>query len=122
MFHDGSDPCQASGEEAQIGEKKPGGGTGDAGFEILGQATAAAEPSQAALHHPSPGQQLEAFDAGRALDDFDRPGSAIGDGVAQLFAAIDAIGEDMGQLGEGLPQRTQWSRAPGTAPASPGFW
>src|SRR5207302_4660202 len=32
---------------------------------------------------------------------------AIGDGVAQLVAAIDAVGEDMAQLGEGLPQRAQ---------------
>jgi hypothetical protein len=67
-------------------------------------------PSQARLRStlPSSGQELETFDAWRALDDdFDRPRSAIGDSVEQLFAAIDAVGEDMAQPGEGLPQRAQ---------------
>src|SRR5712691_1732165 len=104
MNHDGSSSCKAPGEEAQVGQEDPRGGAGDGGLEILGEASAATEPGQAALHHPPPGEELEAFDAWRALDDFDRPRSAIGDGVAQLVAAINAVGEDMAQFGEGLPQ------------------
>jgi hypothetical protein len=107
MFHDRSDPCQAAGKQPQVGEKEPGGGTGGACFEVLGEASAAAEPGEAALDHPAAGQELKAFDAGRALDDLDRPGAAIGNRGLQLRAAIDAVGEDMGQLGEGLPQRMQ---------------
>jgi len=54
-----------------------------------------------------PGQKLEAFDAGRAFDNLDAPGATTGDGAAQLLAAVDPVGKDMGQLGEGLPQRAQ---------------
>jgi hypothetical protein len=107
MNHDKSSFCEAAGEEPQVGQEDPSGGAGDGGLEVLGETPAATEPRQAALHHPPPGQQLEALDAWRALDDFDCPRAAIGDGVEQLFAAIDAVGEDMTQLGEGLPQRTQ---------------
>src|ERR1700732_1236371 len=107
MDHEGSRVCRAAGEEPQVGQEDPGSGTGDGGLEVLGEASAPTNPSQAALHHPPPRQELEAFDAGRALDDFDRPRSAIGDGVEQLFAAIDAVGKDMAQLREGSPQRAQ---------------
>src|SRR5207247_7104095 len=92
MNHDGSGSCKAAGEEPQVGQEDPRGGAGDGGLEVLGEASAATEPSQAALDHPSPGQQLEAFDAGRALNDFDRPGSAIGNGVAQLIGETAADG------------------------------
>src|SRR5215207_8470535 len=69
--------------------------------------SAAAEPGETALDHPTPGQQLKAFDASRPLDDFDRPRAAIGDGILQLGAAIDAIGEDVLQLGKAAPQIAQ---------------
>ena len=98
---------QATGEEAEIGEVNPGGAAGDGGFEVFGETPRAAEPGEAALDHPAPGQQLKAFDAGGPLDDLDRPGAAIGDGVLQLRAAIDAVGEDMPQLGEAAPQIMQ---------------
>src|SRR5438067_13288954 len=98
MNHAGSGSYKSAGEEPQIGQEHPGRGAGDGGLAVLGETSAATQPSQAALHHPSPGQELEAFDAWRALDDFDRPRSAIGDGVAQLFAAIDPGGEDLTQL------------------------
>jgi len=91
MNHDGSSFCKAAGEKPQVGQEDPRSGTGDGGLEVLGETSAATEPSQAALHHPSPGQELEAFDAWRPLDDFDCPRAAIGDGIEQLRAAIDAI-------------------------------
>ena len=66
-------------------------------------------PSQreGALDDPASWQQLEAFDARRPFDDLDRPGAAIGHGLLQLCAAIDPVGEDMGQRGKGLPQGAQ---------------
>src|SRR5215203_6900465 len=113
---------QAAGEEAKIGEVDPGGAALDGRLEVFGEASAAAEPGETALDHPTPGQQLKAFDASRPLDDFDRPRAAIGDGILQLGAAIDAIGEDVLQLGKAAPDRATaaprhadpecWPRAP----------
>src|SRR5947209_20404836 len=103
MKHWQSSSCETAGEEAQIGELHPGGGAGGGCLEVFGQASAAAGPCQGALDDPSPRQQLEAFDARRTLDDFDRPGAAIGNGIEQLFAAVDAVGKDMAEAGLGLP-------------------
>ena len=64
------------------------------GFEVHCQASAASEPGKGALDHASSGQRLEAFDAGWAFDDPDRPGAAIGDGLLQLAAAVDAVRDD----------------------------
>src|SRR5436190_16881072 len=100
MNHAGSECCEAAGEQAEVGEKDPGGGAGDGRFEVFGQAPAAAEPGEGALDHPSSRQELEAFDPRRTLDDFDRPGAAIGDCLSQLRAAINAIGENMSQVRE----------------------
>jgi hypothetical protein len=74
-----SSACKAMGEEAQVGEQEPNGGTCDRGLEVFGEAAAAVEPGEAALDQLSRGQQLEAFDAGGALDDLDGPGAAIGE-------------------------------------------
>src|SRR5438105_2875680 len=81
-------PGEPAGEEAHVGEQHPGGGAGDGGLKVLGEAAAAAEPGEAAFDHPAPRQQLEAFDAGRALDNFDGPRTAIGNRLLQLRAAI----------------------------------
>ena len=86
MVHFRSGFCEASGEEAEIGEEEPGGGALDGCFEVLGEASASAEPGKGALDDPSARQELEAFDARRPLDDFDRPWAAIVDGGAQLRA------------------------------------
>jgi len=88
-------------------DEKPGSGAGDGGLEVLGEATASAEPSKGALDHPAPGQELEAFDAGRPFDDLDRPRAAMVDGGAQLGPSVDAVGEDAAQLGEASAQRAQ---------------
>src|SRR5438034_10236048 len=102
MMHDRSGRCESAGEQAQVSDKQPSGGAGDACLEVFGEPPAAAQPGEAALDDPSPGQQLKAFDAGRTLDNLDGPGAAVGDGALQLLAAVDPIGEDMAQLGEGL--------------------
>src|SRR5215471_10880021 len=107
MAHLRSANCEASGEETEVGEEEPGGGAGGGGLEVFGEASAAAEPSKGALDHPSSRQELEAFDAGRSLDNLDGPGAAIGDRPLQLLATIDPVGEDMVQFRENLPQRPQ---------------
>src|ERR671915_407535 len=99
-----SGSCEASGEDADTGEGEPGFGACDSGFEVLGEAAVTAEPGEASLDHPSPRQQLEAFDAVRTLHDLDRPWPKLGEGADELLAAIDAVGEDVTQLGEGAAQ------------------
>jgi hypothetical protein len=39
-----SRPCGSAREHADMGEEKPGGCGGDGGFEVLGEASASAEP------------------------------------------------------------------------------
>ena len=90
-----------------MGEEKPGDCGGDGGLEVLGEASASAEPGKGALDDPSAWQELEAFDARRTLDDFDRPWAAIVDGGAQLRAPVDTVGEDVAQAGEASAQRAQ---------------
>src|SRR5918995_1393319 len=93
----GSSSCEAPGEEAYVSDEEPGGGAGDGCLEVLGEASAASQPSKGALDDPSSGQEEEAFDAWRPLNDLEGPGAAIVDGGAQLGAAVDAIGEDVAQ-------------------------
>src|SRR3954469_10845434 len=102
-----SSSCEAAGEKAEVGQEDPCGCAGDRCLEVFGEAAAAAEPGEGALDHPSPGEEVEAFDAGRALNDLNRPGAASGDRALQLRAAIDTVGEDMIKLGKVSPQRTQ---------------
>src|SRR5712691_367218 len=103
----GSSSCEASGEQAQIGKKEPSCGACDRRLEVLGEAAAAAEPGEGALDHPSPGQELEAFDAGRALDDLDRPWATILEGGAQLRAAVNPVSEDVAEPGKAPAQCAQ---------------
>ena len=90
-----------------MGDEEPRRCAGDGSLEVLGEAATAAKPGKGALDDPSPRQELEAFDAGWALDDFDVPASAMRQGADQLVAAIDPIGKDMAQLGECGPQTLQ---------------
>src|SRR5215469_17699806 len=99
--------CKPANEKPEMGDEEPGGCAGDGSFKVFGQAAAAAEPREGALDHPSSRQQLEAFDAGRALDDLDGPSPAMRERLDQLIATINAIGEDVVQLGEFDPQALQ---------------
>src|SRR3546814_1314254 len=89
-----SSSCEPTREESDVGEEEPCGCCGYGGLEVLGEAPASAEPGEGAFDDPSSGQQLEAFDALWALDDFDGPRPAVGEGLEQLLATIDAVGED----------------------------
>ena len=83
-----------------MGDEEPSRGAGDGGLEVLGEATTSSEPGEGALDNPSSRQELEAFDTGWALHDFDVPGSAMRQGAHQLIATVDPIGKDVAQLGE----------------------
>src|SRR3546814_3177500 len=98
---------EPTGEESEGGEEEPGGCCGYGGLEVLGEATASAEPGEGAFDDPSSGQQLEAFDALWALDDFDRPRPAVGQGLEQLLATLDAVGEEKAQSRQGSAPRAQ---------------
>ena len=69
-----------------MGDEEPGGCAGDGGLEVLGETATAAEPGEGALDDPSSRQELEAFDAGRTLDDLDGPRAAIGDGAERSWS------------------------------------
>src|SRR3546814_21180627 len=73
-----SSSCEPTREESDVGEEEPCGCCGYGGLEVLGEAPASAEPGEGAFDDPSSGQQLEAFDALWALDDFDGPRPAVG--------------------------------------------
>src|SRR3954463_4623352 len=83
-----------------MGSEQPGELGGGRGFEVFGEAPTSSDPCKGALDDPAPGQELEAFDPGRSLDDLDCPLAAVRECVEELFAAINPIGEDMFKLWE----------------------
>ena len=90
-----------------MGDEKPCGLGSGRTFEVFGEAATSSEPGKGSLDHPASRQELEAFDAGWPLDDLDGPGAAMGERANELFAAIDAVGKDMPQLGKALAQALQ---------------
>ena len=76
-------------------------------LEVLGEAAASSGPCKSPLDGPSARQELEALDAVRPLDDVDGPRSAMREGADLLWTAIDAVGEDMPQLGKAPAQLLQ---------------
>ena len=92
-----------------MSDEDPGDGAFEGGFEVLGEPSAAAEPGEGALDHPSAWQELEAVFGGvGAPDDLEGPRTEWSHGVAQLVAAIAAIGEHMAQPRiEGADRRQQ---------------
>ena len=87
-----------------MGDEEPGDLGGCRAFKVFSETTASAEPGKGAFDDPTPRQELEALDAEWPLDDLDRPRSAAGERINELWAAIDAIGKDASQLGKVLPQ------------------
>src|SRR3954467_10902591 len=107
-----SSSCEAAGEELDAGDYEPRLGAGDGGFEVLDQATVAPEPGEGALNHPSPRLGFESSDTMSSCDDLDGPFAEIGDRIEQFIASVDAVGEDVPQLGEAAAQRfEQWHGA-----------
>jgi hypothetical protein len=86
-----------------VGKEEPCNGAFDGSFEVLGKTPASPEPCECSLDDPAPGQELEALYACRSLDDLDGPFAKRSDGSEKLITAIDAVGEDVAELGKALP-------------------
>jgi len=95
-----STSCEPSNEDLDTGDHDPSLCAGDGGLEVLGETTVASEPGEGAFDHPALGLGLEGADTLGSRHDLDRPPAEIGDRIEQLVAAIDAVGEDVPQLGE----------------------
>ena len=100
-----SGSCETAREKADAGDQEPRLGAGDGFLEVLGEAAVASEPSKGAFDDPAFGFGLECADPLGPGDNLDCPPAKFGDRVAQLVAAVDAIGEDVAQLREGCSQR-----------------
>src|SRR3954452_23376529 len=94
-----SGPCEASGEQANAGDHEPCFGAGDGPLEVLGKAAVTSEPGEGAFDDPAFGFGLECPNLLGSGDDLDRPFAEFGDRVAKLVATVDAVGEDVPQLG-----------------------
>ena len=90
-----------------MGDEKPGHFGSGGALEVPGEAPASAKPCKGTFNHPASGQELEAFDPERALDDLDGPRAAMGERVDQLLAAINPVGKDMPKLGKAISQAFQ---------------
>src|SRR6516164_964634 len=102
-----SRPCESTREEADAGGHDPGFGAGEGCFEILGETPVAAEPSKGALDHPAAWLSSEGSDRLGSGNDLNRPFAEVSNSIEQFVAAIDAIGEDVAQLGEASAERSQ---------------
>ena len=89
--------CEASSEEADVGDVDPCLCGGDGFLPVLGEPAAAPEPGERALHHPAPGQDLEALCNVGALDDFDGPRPGTPQGGPEFGAGVASVGKDMTQ-------------------------
>src|SRR5712692_1648000 len=98
---------ETAGEEADAREQDPGLGAGDGRLEVLGQAAVTAEPGESAFDHPSLRLGFEGADTLRAGDNLDPPPAQVGERIEQLLATVDAIGEDVAQLGKVSSQGSQ---------------
>ena len=94
--------CDSSGNLVDRGDEEPGSGAFDSSFEVLGQASIAAQPGDGSFDHPPARQQLEAFCCVGALDDFQRPGTDFGERGSEFVAGIAAIGEHVPQPWEAV--------------------
>src|SRR3989454_8336825 len=106
-----SGPSETAREDADAGDQDPSLGAGDGRLEVLGEAAVTSEPGEGAFDHPSLGLGFEGADTLRSRDNLDRPLARIGERVEQLLAAVDAIGEDMAQLGEPSSKRSEQRRS-----------
>src|SRR5947207_7690807 len=102
-----SGSCETAGKQPNAGDQEPCFGAGNAGFEVLGEAAIASEPGEGAFDDPAFRLRLKGSDLLGTSDDLDRPPAELGDRVAKLVATVDAVGEDMLQLGKAASQRRE---------------
>lgn len=80
-----------------MGDVEPCDGAFDAGFEVLGEASAASEPGESPLDDPASGDDDEALGGIAPPDDLDRPIAFAGERISQLVAGITCVGEEVAQ-------------------------
>ncbi len=95
-----SKSCDPSRKELDAGDHEPGRGAGDGRLEVLGETAVAAEPGESALHHPTPGQDLEARHAVASLDDLQPPLADLLQRLAEFRSGVGAIGEDLARISQ----------------------
>ena len=93
---------EPSDEKLHTAEEEPCLGGQQGGFEVLGEAAVAVEPSQGAFDHPASGQRFETLRAVRAFDDVQGPLPTAFQRRLELGTRIGAVGEDMAQPGEAM--------------------
>ena len=93
-----------------MGDEEPGLGACDGLLPILGQTPAPAEPCEGALDDPSSRQHFEALGGIGALDDLQGPVTDLVELITQFGTAVCAVGEEMTQPWEGLPDRLEDER------------
>ena len=86
-------PCDPSEHEADHAEAEEGEGVAGEVLEVLGQPSAATEPSEGPLDDPALRERHEALLAGPA-DDFQAPTPGPGDGARGRSTLVGTIGED----------------------------
>src|SRR5437660_8847611 len=84
-------------EQLHGGDVNPGFSAGDRSLEILCQAAVSIEPSEGSFDDPSAWQQLKSGRVSGAFDNLDGPLAEFGEGVTQIGAVIDTVGEEMAQ-------------------------
>ena len=90
-------PCQQADDAADVGDEQPCFGAGDGFLPVLRHPTAASEPCECALDHPSSGNDFKALRGVGTLDDLQGPAPEFLQCPAQLWPSVAAIGEDMTQ-------------------------
>ena len=104
--------CETSNKHANAREDDPGLGAGGCHLEVLGEATAAVEPSEGSFNHPPLRLGLEGPHTLRPGAHLDGPRAEIRDGIEQLGATVDAIGKDVPQMGNACPSDFNNATAP----------
>lgn len=87
-------PCDSAQHEADHGQAQERQRHSGEVLEVLGEASAAAEPPEGAFDDPPFGQHLEALGGIGALDDFQVPGAEFAHRRRRGRALVTAIGED----------------------------
>src|SRR5919199_4926715 len=107
-----SGPGQVPRKHANTRYEDPGLGAGDGLLEVLGEASAAIEPSKCSLDHPAFSLGLEGADALGSCDDLDGPLAELDERLGKLFAPVHAVSKDVAQLGKDETDVfQQWHRA-----------
>jgi hypothetical protein len=94
-----AEPCDAPGEQADVGDAGEGGRGGDGLLPVQGEPAASSEPGEGPLDDPSAGQNRKALGRVGAPDDLEGPLSLVGARGLERVAGLAAVGEDVAQPG-----------------------